>query len=413
MAETSVTARIDGQTYALAYHEATGKWEAECKAPEESSYGQEGHFYSVAVTASDGAGNSSTADASSDGTLGASLRLFVKETEPPNVVVLSPQAGAYLADPKPVVALQLRDTGSGVAVETFQLRLDEGDVLDSRAPGMSVTAVEGGYDVSYVPQSALKDGIHTVSAAVSDHDGNQAEAASRSFTTDTEPPVLAVAQPQDGFVAKQGSLVVSGTATDAASGPVTIRLTLNGSVQGTVTAGPYGAWSRTIPLRKGENTLLVTAEDRAGWTASAVLRGTFQEASLQIARVSISANPEDAGETHVICVEIAGGTAETVWGRAGQHDLTFEKAGPDIWRALVPAGGAGQAYEVRIWAENADGEQAYWEGTLSLQDGRPICALLVEDPYRVMLLPERQTAHLEKDRCEVQLTRRCSCAASV
>ena len=203
MAGTSVTARIDGQTYALAYHEATGKWEAECKAPEESSYGQEGHFYSVAVTASDGAGNSSTADASSDGTLGASLRLFVKETEPPNVAVLSPQAGAYLADPKPVVALQLRDTGSGVAVETFQLRLDEGDVLDSRAPGMSVTAVEGGYDVSYVPQSALKDGVHTVSAAVSDHDGNQAETASRSFTTDTEPPVLAVAQPQDGFVVKQ------------------------------------------------------------------------------------------------------------------------------------------------------------------------------------------------------------------
>ena len=35
-------------------------------------------------------------------------------------------------------------------------------------------------------------------------------------------PVLAVAQPQDGFVVKQGSLV-SGTATDAASGPVTIR----------------------------------------------------------------------------------------------------------------------------------------------------------------------------------------------
>ena len=82
----------------------------------------------------------------------------------------------------------------------------------------------------------------------------------------------------------------------------------------------------------------------------------------------------------MICVEIAGEQPKR-WGRAGQHDLTLEKAGPDIWQALVPAGGAGQAYEVRIWAENADGEQAYWEGTLSLQDGRPICALLVEDPF--------------------------------
>lgn len=93
MAIKAVKAVINGQTYNLTLNSGTGKYEATVTAPAESSYNQPGHYYNVQVTAEDDAGNTTTKDAS-DGTLGASLQLQVKEKVAPIITITAPTEGA-------------------------------------------------------------------------------------------------------------------------------------------------------------------------------------------------------------------------------------------------------------------------------------------------------------------------------
>lgn len=84
MSVKTVQAIINGQTYNLTLNRETGKYEATVTAPVRSSYNQSGHYYPVTVRATDDAGNTTTKDAS-DGTLGKSLQLVVKEKSSPGV----------------------------------------------------------------------------------------------------------------------------------------------------------------------------------------------------------------------------------------------------------------------------------------------------------------------------------------
>ena len=102
-----------------------------------------------------------------------------------------------------------------------------------------------------------------------------------------------------------------------------------------------------------------------------------------------------------------------VWGRADQYDLTFEQAKSGDWRASVPADLADGQYAVELWAENALGEQVYWTGTLYMMDSRLICVRLTDEPYRMVLLPERVAAELMDDRHIAIVIRGCACAANV
>ena len=79
MAIKTVKATINGQTYDLALNSSTGKWEATITAPGKTSYNQAGGYYNVSVVATNEAGTSGSADATTiDG-----LKLVVKETVAP------------------------------------------------------------------------------------------------------------------------------------------------------------------------------------------------------------------------------------------------------------------------------------------------------------------------------------------
>ena len=94
------------------------------------------------------------------------------------------------------------------------------------------------------------------------------------------------------------------------------------------------------------------------------------------------------------------GSVVKVWGNADQYSLIFKQEEGGVWRASVPT-------------DLAIGEQAYWSGILYIQDSRLVCIRLEEDPYQVVLLPERVEAKLENDRYTVIFKRGCCCAASV
>lgn len=300
MAIKTVTATINGQTYTLSLNSSTGKYEATITAPGKTSYNQTGGYYNVTVQATNDAGTTGTADASTlDG-----LKLVVKERVAPVITIVSPSSGAYVANNKQPVVFTITDEtdGSGVDLTTLVVKQDGTAVASSV---IKSTAVTNGYSVTYTPATALTDGSHTVTIDCKDHDGNAAAQKSTTYTVDTVPPTLNVTQPTEGLVTSSSTLTVAGTTNDATSSPVTITIQLNGADQGAVTVGTGGAWSKQITLAEGSNTIKVTATDAAGKQSSVTRTVTLDTSVPQIKTATVTPNPVDAGATMVIAVTIA------------------------------------------------------------------------------------------------------------
>jgi len=305
MAISTVKATINGTEYNLTYNAGTGKYEATLTAPSKSSYTKSGHYYPVSVTATNTAGSYTTVD-DTDATLGASLKLVVKEKVKPVAAFVSPGAGARLTTNAPPIVVDITDDDSGINLSTFALKIDAGSALGIGAAGMSQSAISGGYRITYTPQTALSDGAHTIAANVSDYDGNAATQASVSFTVDTIAPSLNVTSPTNGLVTNQTSVTVAGTTSDATSGPATITITLDGNDVGAVTVNPdTGAFSKTLTgLTSGAHTIVVTAKDLANQTSTVTRNITVDTSTPVFVSITLTPNPVDAGATYVISVDV-------------------------------------------------------------------------------------------------------------
>ena len=299
MAIQQVRAKVNGTWYTLTYNSSTGKYEATITAPGATSYNQSGGYYTVEVEATNTAGTTGTADGS---TL-TGLRLVVRERVSPVITILSPSSGAYVSNnQQPVIFTVVdEDGGSGIDLNTLVVKQD-GTAVESGA--IQTTAITNGYSVTYTPVSALGDGSHTVNVNVSDHDGNAAAEKSTTYTVDTVPPTLNVTSPADGLITSSTSLNVAGMTNDATSSPVTVTIKLNGNDQGSVTVGSDGAFSKSVTLAEGDNTIEVTATDAAGKSSSVSRSVTLDTSVPQVVSASITPNPVDAGATMVISVEI-------------------------------------------------------------------------------------------------------------
>lgn len=168
---------FNGQAYNLTYNSTSGKWEATVTAPSKSSYNQPDHVLGGTVKATDEAGNTTTVD-QSHATLGASLKLRVKEKTAPTITITSPSAGAYITNTTPTIEFQVKDTDSGVNAGTIAVTVD-GTAVST----VTKTAIDGGYKCTCTSPT-LKDGSHTISVKASDNDGNAAAAKTATFTKD-------------------------------------------------------------------------------------------------------------------------------------------------------------------------------------------------------------------------------------
>lgn len=299
MAIKTVKATINGQTYDLALNSSTGKWEATITAPGKTSYNQAGGYYNVSVVATNEAGTSGSADATTiDG-----LKLVVKETVAPVITIVSPTNGAYVTNSKQPVVFTVVDEagGSGVDISSLVVKLDSKAV---DAATLTSTAITNGYSVTYTPAAALADGAHTVTIDCKDNDGNAATQKSTSYTIDTVPPTLNVTSPAEGLVTATSSVTVAGTTNDTTSSPVTITISLNGEDQGAVTVGANGSFSKTITLAEGSNTIIVKAKDAAGKESTVTRNVTLDTSVPKIKSATITPNPVDTGATMVISVTI-------------------------------------------------------------------------------------------------------------
>lgn len=299
MAIKTVKATINGQTYDLTLNSASGKWEATITAPGKTSYNLAGGYYNVSVEATNEAGTTGSADASTvDG-----LKLVVKETVAPVITIVSPTAGAYVANSKQPVVFNITDEtgGSGVDISTLVVKQDGTAVA---AANITHTAITNGCSVTYTPSAALSDGSHTVTINCKDHDGNAAEEKSTTYTVDTVPPTLKVTSPADGLITAASSVTVAGTTNDATSSPVVITISLNGTDQGTIPVGTGGTFSKVVTLKEGSNTIIVKAKDAAGKESSVTRTVTLDTSVPKIKAATITPNPVDTGKTMVISVTI-------------------------------------------------------------------------------------------------------------
>lgn len=302
----TISATINGQTYNLTLNESTGKYEATLTAPNASSFPLTDGYYPVTVTATDEAGNVTTAT-DKHATLGGSLKLYVKEKVKPVITILSPSDGAAIVTSNPEIKFKVLDNVnqtdgfSGVKASSIALTVGGNVVENSK---ITKTAVEGGYECTYTPEAALPDGNCTVTVNASDNDGNAAEAVSCTFKIDTVAPTLNVTNPADGLVTNQTELTVSGVTSDATSSPVTVAIAVGGVDQGAVTVGSDGTFNKVITLANGTNEVVITATDASGKVSSITRTVTLKTTAPVIKSVNIIPNPVDGGKTYVISVDV-------------------------------------------------------------------------------------------------------------
>jgi YVTN family beta-propeller protein len=113
----------------------------------------------------------------------------------------------------------------------------------------------------------VPDGSHTIRVKARDLAGNESVPLAVIIRVDTIPPAISVTAPTPGFLTREISVTVAGTVTETST---ITALTVNGqavSLTGT-------AFSYSLALTEGANTITVTAEDAAGNTATASLSGT-------------------------------------------------------------------------------------------------------------------------------------------
>ena len=229
-----------------------------------------GGYYGVQIIAADEAGNEITIN-QEDGTWGDQLQLEAYESTKPTVTITYPSADSRINTCTPTITAQLRDNDSGIDPATLDLRINGGSKITQGAPGLTLTPVEGGYDLSYAVPTALDEGQTTISVGVSDKDGNAADQVSITCTIAVTAPTISLSSPAEGLVTNQAAVQITGITSDDQLTSVTLTVTVNGHDQGPVTVdGQTGAFSLTANpshMQEGANVIKVKVVDATGLEA--------------------------------------------------------------------------------------------------------------------------------------------------
>lgn len=301
MAIDYVKALIDGTEYSLSLNSSSGLYEAEITAPTKTSYkNNDGHYYPVTIKASDKAGNV-TQVTDADPTLGDVLKLRVKETVAPVIMITSPTESEVTNNPKPTVNFTVTDSGSGVNPDTISVTVDSGSAIKS---GIAKTEIANGYQCSCKLESALTDGTHVIKVDASDYDDNSATQRVVSFVVDIAPPVLNVVSPVQNLITKNASLIVSGKTSDETAGIKTVTVKLNDGSPVEISVDASGNFSKTLTLVEGANTIVVTSTDAGGLQTSVTRIVTLDTQAPVISEITITPNPVMTGELISINVNV-------------------------------------------------------------------------------------------------------------
>ncbi len=264
-----IKAAIGDQIYNLTLSD-DGYYTLSGTAPALSSANLPGGCYGVQIIVTDDAGNETTVN-QDDSTWGAQLRLQSYESTKPTVTITYPSNDSRINTCTPTITAQLRDNDSGVDPATLDLRINGGSKITQGAPGLTLTPVEGGYDIAYAVPDALPEGSTTISIGVSDKDGNAAEPASITCTIAVTAPTISLSSPTEGLVTNQSNVLIEGITSDDQLTSVTLTATVNGHDQGTITidsqTGAFSLRANLEHMQEGNNTITVKVVDATGLEA--------------------------------------------------------------------------------------------------------------------------------------------------
>lgn len=239
MALTQVRALFNGEWVTLTLNEATGRYEAQVTA-QGTSYHQPGGYWPVSLEAQNQEGTIATASPS---TMSA-LKFVVREESAPTLTLVSPSPGYLLSQAVTFVFEAVdEEGGSGVDPGTFSL------------PGAATEAIPGGYRFTW--SATWADGPHTMTASVSDHDGN-VSSVSGAYIVDTVPPELYLKKPYRRHITDAEAVLVAGVVVDTTTPNMTV------TVDGKAVPVASGKFESSVPLKVGENTIPITVTDGAG-----------------------------------------------------------------------------------------------------------------------------------------------------
>ena len=266
MSIATIKAVIDGQTYPLTLSE-DGYYVLAGTAPAESSANEPGGYYGVQIIAADEAGNETEIN-QEDGTWGSQLQLTAYESVKPTATITYPSADSRINACTPTITAQLRDNDSGIDPATLDLRINGGSKITQGAPGLTLTPVEGGYDLSYAVPTALDEGQTTISVGVSDKDGNAADPASITCTIAVTAPTLSLSSPADGLITNQARTPIIGTGSDDQLSRLNLHVYTNDHDQGPVeidsVTGAFATHTDPDYMHEGINTIRVHGTDATG-----------------------------------------------------------------------------------------------------------------------------------------------------
>lgn len=300
MAVNTVQAIINGVTTTLKYNSQTGLYETDVTAPSKSSFNQSKKYYPVTIRATDDAGNI-TQKNDTDTLIGNALRLTVKEKNKPVITVVSPAEDAHITDNTPTITWKVTDDDSGINSAEIGIIVDDGQKITS---GITKTAITGGYQCSYVVPPELSDGQHTFKFDATDNDGNSAVQRTLNIVVDTVPPTLSITSPINNLITNKTTITLSGTTNDKTSNPVTVKYQLNSGNDVSVPVGSNGAFSASLTLKEGINTIVVTATDKAGKTSSVTKNVELDTKAPIISSARLSPNPAETESVVHITAEV-------------------------------------------------------------------------------------------------------------
>lgn len=298
MAISQVRVQIRGQWYTLTYNEQTHMYEAQLSLTG-TSYHEPGGYFNVTAEVSNDAGETVLLD----GSQYPPLRLFLKETTPPVLTLISPSEG-YIHSHTPEIVVEATDgpEGSGINPSTFHISADGGAFVGAlvghAVVGESIltengqqiynalvgeavagsTVVGAGGEIEFsvrteqmqtgfrficIPLSPLSEGPHRITVSVTDNDGNTAR-TEYIFIVDTVAPLLWAWETDLRLLLDVEQTEISGVVLEETSPPAEIAITVNGQDAGAARSEEDGRWSCIVPLDIGLNEIIVRATDQSG-----------------------------------------------------------------------------------------------------------------------------------------------------
>jgi len=202
-------------------------------------------------------------------------RTVIHDTQPPTLVMSTPEEGKIIASANTEVT---------------------GTVSDNSPVMLKVNDIVTPFDSlgHYIQNISLTEGVNTITAVAIDAAGNQAT-ITRSVRRDSQAPVLTVTQPEDGLITNQTTIPIIGTVTDESS----ITVVINGN-QINLESG--GILNSTIPLLEGLNTITIIAKDTVN-NQTSVTRTVRRDTQSPIVNIQL---PNDSTITNQQTVEIRG-----------------------------------------------------------------------------------------------------------